>query len=69
MNKNLLAEMARAGFTNKALAEKADVGEVAFGNKIKGKTEWQLKEMLAIQKILNEELNATYSLDYLFKKF
>lgn len=69
MNKNLLAEMARAGFTNKALAEKVDVGEVAFGNKIKGKTEWQLKEMLAIQKILNEELNATYSLDYLFKKF
>ena len=69
MNKNLQAEMARAGFTNKALAEKVDVGEVAFGNKIKGKSEWVLREMLAIQKIINTELNTTYSLDYLFQKF
>lgn len=69
MNKNLLAEMARAGFTNKALAEKTGIGEVAFGNKIKGKTEWQLKEMIAIQNTINEELGTSYTLDYLFKKF
>lgn len=64
-----MAEIARAGFTNKALAEKAGMGEVAFGYKVKGKTEWLLKEMLAIQNIINEELQTNYTLDYLFKKF
>ena len=69
MTKNLLAELARAGFTNKAMAEKIDIGERPFGYKIKGITDWTLKEMVAIQKILNDELGTSYTLDYLFKRF
>lgn len=69
MNKNLLAELARAGYSNKAMAEKIGISEVPFGNKIKGKTDWTLREMVAIQKILNEEIGTSYTLDYLFKRF
>lgn len=69
MNKNLLAEMARAGFTTKGLAEKVGIGEVACGYKIKGKTDWILKEMIAIQNVLNETLGTSYTLDYLFQRY
>ena len=69
MNRNLLAEMARAGFTIKELASLTDIKEKTFSIKVKGRTEWILKEMLAVQKVINEKLNANYTLDYLFEKF
>lgn len=69
MYKNLIAEIARAGFTNKALAEKINIGQVAFGKKVNGVVDWKINEMVATQEILNEKNGTSYSLDYLFKKF
>ena len=67
MFKNLIAEMARAGLLYKEMAEKIGIGEVAYSNKIKGITDWKVTEMVAIQKIINEKLGTSYTLDYLFK--
>ena len=69
MYKNLVAEMARAGFTNKALAEKINIGEVAFGKKVNEVVDWKINEMVAIQNVLNSENGTSHSLDYFFKKF
>lgn len=69
MYKNLVAEMARAGFTNKALAEKINIGEVAFGKKVNEVVDWKINEMVAVQNILNSENDTSHSLDYFFKKF
>lgn len=69
MYKNLVAEMARAGFTNKALAEKINIGEVAFGKKVNEVVDWKINEMVAVQNVLNSENDTSYSLDYFFKKF
>lgn len=68
MFRNLIAEMARAGYTYKAMAEKIGIGEVAYGKKINGKTNWTVTEMVIIQDTLNEELGTSYTLDYLFNK-
>lgn len=69
MYKNLVAEMARAGFTNKALAGKINVGEVAFGKKVNEVVDWKINEMVAVQNVLNFENGTSHSLDYFFKKF
>lgn len=69
MYKNLVAEMARAGFTNKALAEKINIGEVAFGKKVNEVVDWKINEMVAVQNVLNAENDTSHSLDYFFKKF
>lgn len=69
MYKNLVAEMARAGFTNKALAEKINIGEVAYGKKVNGVVDWKINEMVAVQNVLNSENGTSHSLDYFFKKF
>lgn len=69
MYKNLVAEMARAGFTNKALAEKINIGEVAFGKKVNEVVDWKINEMVAVQNVLNSENDTSHSLDYFFKKF
>ena len=69
MYKNLVAEMARAGFTNKALAEKINIGEVAFGKKVNEVVDWKINEMVAVQNVLNSENSTSHSLDYFFKKF
>ena len=69
MYKNLVAEMARAGFTNKALAEKINIGEVAFGKKVNEFVDWKINEMVAVQNVLNSENGTSHSLDYFFKKF
>lgn len=66
MFRNLMAEMARADINNKEMAEKIGIGETAYGRKLKGTNDWNVSEMIAIQKILNEELGTSYTLDYLF---
>ena len=67
MFKNLIAEMARAGFTNKAIAREINISEIAYGRKINGVTDWKVTEMVAVQKIINDKLGTSYALDYLFK--
>lgn len=66
MFRNLHAEISRAGLTQENLAELIDTSYSNLLNKIKGKRTWTLKEMLAIQEVLNQKLNAQLSLDYLF---
>ena len=66
MFRNLMAEMARAELNNKEMAEKIGIGEVAYGRKLKGASDWTIREMLAIQKIINKKLGTSYTLDYLF---
>lgn len=68
MFRNLMAEIARAGFTYKAMAEEVNIGEVVFNRKINGKSDWKVTEMVAIQDILNKKLGTSYTLDYLFEK-
>ena len=58
--------MARAGFNNKEIAEKIGIGEVAYGRKIKGTSDWTITEMTAIQNLINKKLGTSYTLDYLF---
>lgn len=68
MFRNLIAEMARAGYTYKAMAEEIGIGEVAYSKKVNGKTNWTVTEMVIIQDILNKKLGTSYTLDYLFMK-
>lgn len=67
MYRNLMAEMARAGIMYKEMAEKLGIRESTYSFKVNGKVDWKLKEMLAVQKVLNEKLGTCYTLDYLFK--
>lgn len=68
MFRNLHAEISRAGLSQEKLAELTNTSYGNLLNKIKGKRTWTLKEMLAIQKVINEKLDAQLSLDYLFKE-
>ena len=68
MFRNLHAEISRAGFSQEKIAELSNTSYGNFLNKIKGKRTWTLKEMLSIQKVINEKLDAQLSLDYLFKQ-
>lgn len=67
MFRNLIAEMARAGFTNKAIAKEINISEIAYGRKVSGVSDWKATEMVAVQKIINDKLGTNYTLDYLFK--
>lgn len=69
MFRNLHAEISRAGLTQENLAELINTSYGSLLNKIKGKRVWNLKEMVAIQEVLNQKLDANLSLDYLFKEF
>lgn len=69
MFRNLHAEISRAGLTQENLAELINTSYGSLLNKIKGKRVWTLKEMVAIQEVLNQKLDANLSLDYLFKEF
>lgn len=67
MFRNLMAEMSRAGYNYKKMAQEIGIGERAFSKKINGKTDWTITEILAIQKKINNKLGKTYTLDYLFE--
>lgn len=65
MLKNLIAEMARAGISQKDLAKLIEKDERSISNKIYCRTEFTRKEMVEIKK--NYFPNC--SLDYLFEQF
>lgn len=61
---NLLAEMARAGFTQKQLAAKTEMRPETLSKKIAGKSEFTLGECKRIRDIINPDLK----LEYLFQE-
>ena len=58
---NLLAELARNNIKQKTLAKNLRISEKTLINKLKGKTEFTLKEMLIIKHIFHNK-----ELEYLF---
>lgn len=66
--KNLRGEMAKAGFTQKSLADAIGKTESTVGYKLRGDVAWTLKEMELIQRTINEKAGANYTLDFLFEE-
>lgn len=64
MLKNLLAEMARAGLTNRDIAGAINKDVKSVSNKLHCKTEFTRREMIQIK----QEFFPNQSLDYLFEQ-
>lgn len=58
--------MRRASLTQRVLSNEIGITEVQFSKKLNGKFDWNVKEMLKIQEILNSKLKTEYTLDYIF---
>lgn len=67
MFSNLKKEMVDAEISKKELAKKINVSYNTFRDKIRGRTDWKITEMLEIQKTLGEMTKEQKSIDYLFK--
>lgn len=67
MFNNLRKEMMEAEIDKKELADKIGISYNTFRNKIRGRNDWKISEMLDIQKILGEMTKNQKSIDYLFK--
>lgn len=65
---NLEAELVRAKITKSDLAATIGISGGAMSSKITGKTEFNLEEMLAIQKRIESVTKQEFTLDYLFKR-
>ena len=64
---NLKKEMVDAQISKRELANKIGVSYNTFRDKIRGRTDWKISEMLDIQKTLGEMTENQKSIDYLFK--
>lgn len=65
---NLKAEMSRNGITGTELAAILHISNQSFYQKMNGKTDFTLKQVLSIQYYLNHiNPSVNYTLDYLFK--
>jgi len=65
MYRNLIAEIARKGLTNKIISSALEVDRNTFENKLKGKTKFSFDEAQSIRNTFFPE----YQYDYLFTKF
>lgn len=63
--KNLLAELARAGLSQKQLATGTSISPETLSKKIRGKSEFTLGECKRIRDYINPDLK----LEYLFQEF
>lgn len=66
MYKNLKAEITRAGMSNPEMADAIGMKYGTLWRLLKGKQQFRLGEMVAIQSELEERNGANYTLDYLF---
>lgn len=64
---NLKKEMINAEISKRELAKKINISYNTFRDKIRGRTDWKITEMLEIQKTLGEMTKEQKSIDYLFK--
>ena len=62
--RNLDAEMARYGITNKMMAEAIGKSSESIDKKRSGRIDWKLSEILAVKKTFFPDL----SLNYLFER-
>ena len=63
--KNIYAEKARHGLTLEDLAKAVGISRVSVSNKLAGKYDWTLPEMVRLKNYFNE-LGSGVTLDYLF---
>lgn len=66
--KNLEAEFARMGLSVEEVASKLGFAKALIYNRLSGKTNWTLGDMLKLQKFINDRTQSHYTLDYLFAK-
>ena len=66
--KNLEAEFARMGLSVEEVASKLGFAKALIYNRLSGKTNWTLGDMLKIQQFINDGTKSHYTLDYLFAK-
>lgn len=65
---NLEAEFARMNLSVEEVASKLGFAKALIYNRLSGKTNWTLGDMLKLQKFINERTQSDYTLDYLFAK-
>lgn len=65
---NLRAEFARMGLSVEEVGDKLGFARSLMYNRLSGKTNWTLGDMLKIQKLVNDTTQSHYTLDYLFAK-
>lgn len=61
---NLVAEIAKSDFSKKYIAQQLCIAETSLFSKLRGKTQFTLKECKKIKSLLGIKV----SLDYLFKE-
>jgi hypothetical protein len=66
--RNLEAEFARIGLSVEEVGDKLGFAKCLLYNRLNGKTNWILADMLKIQKFVNDSTQSHYTLDYLFAK-
>lgn len=64
--KNLEAEFVRMGLSVEDVGNKLGFAKALMYNRLAGRTNWTLSDMLKIQKLVNDSTEAHYTLDYLF---
>lgn len=67
MFNNLRKEMMDAEIDKRELADKIGISYNTFRDKLRGRSDWKISEMLNIQKTLGEMTKNQKSIDYLFK--
>lgn len=67
--KNISAEMGRANISVNELATTIGITKQSLYNKLSGSTPFLYKDIKAIQQILQELNNSSYTLDYLFTEY
>ena len=65
---NLEAEFARIGLSVDEVGQALGFQKTIMYNRLNGKTNWTLQDMLKMQKFINEKAHAHYTLDYLFAR-
>ena len=65
--RNLEAEIKRTGMSVEAVANELKFMRCTFYNRLSGKTNWTLSDMIKVQNFINLKTQQNLSLDYLFK--
>lgn len=68
MYRNLEAEIARCRMTREECAEAIGKSKGTFDRLMHGKQPFRLGQMVALQNELNDRMNSSLTLDYLFKE-